>query len=69
MPSFTPITETVTSCALPPAEKDFLRPVELVCTDMDGTVLGPDHSIHEVTFEKIHRAQKLGCEFVYVVSI
>ncbi|EER00082.1 Protein cof, putative [Perkinsus marinus ATCC 50983] len=64
MPSFTPITETVTSCALPPAEKDFLRPVELVCTDMDGTVLGPDHSIHEVTFEKIHRAQKLGCAVI-----
>ncbi|KAF4719579.1 hypothetical protein FOZ62_027070, partial [Perkinsus olseni] len=64
MPSFTPATEGTTSCALPTGERDFLRPVELVCTDMDGTVLGPDHSIHEVTFEKIHRAQKLGCSVI-----
>ncbi|KAF4666865.1 hypothetical protein FOL47_003869 [Perkinsus chesapeaki] len=37
---------------------------KLVCTDMDGTVLGPDHNIHGITFEMIHKARELGCAVI-----
>ncbi|KAF4717152.1 hypothetical protein FOZ62_012948 [Perkinsus olseni] len=38
-----------------------LSAVDLICADMDGTLLSPDHSIPDITFNRINKADNNGC--------
>ncbi|KAF4658178.1 hypothetical protein FOZ61_005811 [Perkinsus olseni] len=38
-----------------------LSVVDLICADMDGTLLSPDHNIPDITFNRINKADNNGC--------
>ncbi|KAF4688286.1 hypothetical protein FOZ60_002939 [Perkinsus olseni] len=41
-----------------------LSAVDLICADMDGTLLSPDHNIPDITFNRINKADNNGCPVV-----